>query len=139
MMSCVQLTPRQREALDALSRGLTYEEVARELGVGRSTVRTHVHKAYRRLGAVDRTTAVLEYLRPHHERHAFRRRAAEIGPPCRESVAAAVRRVAEAQSDGPEATAVALVTLAACAAEWASALVPDEELALLGDPVRIAA
>jgi DNA-binding CsgD family transcriptional regulator len=36
------LTPRQRDALQRMSRGLTYEEAAAELGIGLETVKEHL-------------------------------------------------------------------------------------------------
>jgi putative nucleotidyltransferase with HDIG domain len=53
------LTPRQLELLRALAEGKRYRQIAAELGLSPSTVRSHVHCAYGALGVADRTQAVL--------------------------------------------------------------------------------
>jgi putative nucleotidyltransferase with HDIG domain len=53
------LTPMQHKVLLGLRRGLTYKQIAAELQVSESTVRSHLHKAYERMGVVDRAQAVL--------------------------------------------------------------------------------
>lgn len=45
------LPPRMRQVLDALHRGLTVADTARELHVDEGTVRAHRGRLYRRLGA----------------------------------------------------------------------------------------
>lgn len=57
------LPPMQAATLHGLARGLTYQQVALEHGVTVSTIRTHAHNAFKRLGAIDATSAVLAYLR----------------------------------------------------------------------------
>lgn len=47
------------ETLQLVAKGMTYKQIALERGRSASTVRTQVHFAIRRLGAVDGTTAVL--------------------------------------------------------------------------------
>ena len=42
-----------------LRRGRTYKQIAVDLQVSESTVRSHLHKTYERLGVVDRAQAVL--------------------------------------------------------------------------------
>lgn len=54
-----RLTPREREVLEQLARGLTYDQVAMVLGVSGNTVRTHVRTIYEKLDAATRTEAVL--------------------------------------------------------------------------------
>jgi len=54
-----QLSSREREVVEQLSYGLTYEEVARELGMSINTVRTHVRAIYDKLGVGSKTEAVL--------------------------------------------------------------------------------
>ena len=44
------LSPRQFEVLKLATSGLSYDAIAAELMVSRSTVRTHLHEAYSRLG-----------------------------------------------------------------------------------------
>ena len=53
------LSPRQQEALQGLAEGKVYGEIARDLGVKTSTVRTHLHSVYRTLDVTDRAQAVL--------------------------------------------------------------------------------
>jgi putative nucleotidyltransferase with HDIG domain len=53
------LTPMQQKVLLGLRRGLTYKQIAVDLQVSESTVRSHLHKTYERLGVVDRAQAVL--------------------------------------------------------------------------------
>jgi DNA-binding NarL/FixJ family response regulator len=52
------LSPREREVLALLSRGLSGEEAARELYLSSETVRTHVRNAMTKLGASTRVHAV---------------------------------------------------------------------------------
>jgi DNA-binding NarL/FixJ family response regulator len=42
-----------------LAEGKVYKQIASELGLSSSTVRTHLHRVYLRLGVVDRAQAVL--------------------------------------------------------------------------------
>lgn len=53
------LTPMQQKVLLGLRRGQTYKQIAIALQVSESTVRSHLHKTYERLGVVDRAQAVL--------------------------------------------------------------------------------
>lgn len=52
------LTSREREVLLMLARGLTNKDIARVLGVGAGTIKTHVLSILAKLGATDRTEAV---------------------------------------------------------------------------------
>jgi DNA-binding NarL/FixJ family response regulator len=45
--------------LHELARGLTYQQIALEIGITPSTVRTHLHNVYTKLGVADRAQAVL--------------------------------------------------------------------------------
>jgi DNA-binding NarL/FixJ family response regulator len=56
------LTPREREILDALAKGLLYKEIAERLGIGATTVRTHLRSIYDKLQVQTRTEAVVRYL-----------------------------------------------------------------------------
>ncbi|MDP1572256.1 MAG: response regulator transcription factor [Vicinamibacterales bacterium] len=58
------LTAREREVLDALSRGLMYKEIADELGVSINTVRAHVRRIYETLHVQSRQDAVAKLGRP---------------------------------------------------------------------------
>ena len=54
------LSPREREILDAISRGFTYAETAGLLGISMSTVHTHLKHVYRKLAVSSKTEAVFE-------------------------------------------------------------------------------
>ena len=53
------LSERETAVLRVLSRGEVYKGIATELGVSPSTVRTHLHNVYAKLGVGDRAQAVL--------------------------------------------------------------------------------
>jgi DNA-binding NarL/FixJ family response regulator len=59
----VLITSRQSEVLELASHGLTTTEIAEQLNVSDSTVKTHFENIYARLGVGDRTTAVAVALR----------------------------------------------------------------------------
>jgi LuxR family maltose regulon positive regulatory protein len=52
------LSPKRREVLERLGRGLSYNEIAAEMGLTRSTVKRHILLAYDQLGAHDAQQAV---------------------------------------------------------------------------------
>jgi DNA-binding NarL/FixJ family response regulator len=52
------LSVRQIEALELVSRGLTYREIADEMVVGTATVKTHLTEAYTKLGVSGSNAAV---------------------------------------------------------------------------------
>ncbi len=56
------LTPRERQVLEAMARGLSNREIAEELGIGLGTVRVHGHQIMQKLGVANRTQAVLRLL-----------------------------------------------------------------------------
>jgi putative nucleotidyltransferase with HDIG domain len=53
------LSPRELEVLKRLAEGKVYKQIAHDLDLSTSTVRTHLHNTYAKLGAVDRAQAVL--------------------------------------------------------------------------------
>ncbi len=57
------LTPREREVLALVTRGLANKAIARELGVSEKTVKTHVSNILGKLGVADRTQAALYAVR----------------------------------------------------------------------------
>lgn len=55
-----QLSPREREILDAISRGFTYGETAKLMGISVATVHTHLKRVYRKLSVSSKTEAIFE-------------------------------------------------------------------------------
>ncbi len=53
------LSGRELDVLKRLAEGKVYKQIALELNLSTSTVRTHLHNIYGKLGAVDRAQAVL--------------------------------------------------------------------------------
>ena len=59
----VALSPREREILMAVSRGRSNSQIGRELYITEATVKTHLLRAFHKLGVDSRTAAVTEALR----------------------------------------------------------------------------
>ena len=57
------LTAREREVLDFIAQGLSTPEIAAELYLAPSTVKTHVQRLYEKLGVGDRAAAVAAAMR----------------------------------------------------------------------------
>lgn len=53
-----QLTPREREVLAGVARGLSNAAIGRDLFIGEATVKTHLLRVFSKLGVDDRTLAV---------------------------------------------------------------------------------
>jgi HD-like signal output (HDOD) protein/DNA-binding CsgD family transcriptional regulator len=53
------LTGQELRVLRQLGKGLVYKQIAHDLGISPSTIRTHLHNIYRKLGVVNRAQAVL--------------------------------------------------------------------------------
>jgi len=59
MVDPCPLSTRELGVLQRLAEGKVYKQIAHELALSTSTVRTHLHNIYGKLGAVDRAQAVL--------------------------------------------------------------------------------
>ena len=53
------LSARELDVLRHLSEGMVYKQIAGEMSLSVSTIRTHLHNVYGKIGAVDRAQAVL--------------------------------------------------------------------------------
>jgi NarL family two-component system response regulator LiaR len=53
------LTERELDVLKGIARGLSNQEIARELSIGVTTVRTHVSSVFSKLGLANRTQAAV--------------------------------------------------------------------------------
>jgi putative nucleotidyltransferase with HDIG domain len=53
------LSGQELRVLQELAKGLVYREIAQDLGLSTSTIRSHLHNIYRKLDVIDRAQAVL--------------------------------------------------------------------------------
>jgi putative nucleotidyltransferase with HDIG domain len=53
------MSARELEVVRRLAKGMVYKQIASEMGLSTSTIRTHLHNIYGKLGARDRAQAVL--------------------------------------------------------------------------------
>ena len=60
-----RLTPKQKEVLCSISRGLTDRDIAQQLGIRQDTVNDHVSSILEKLNAANRTEAVSIAMRKH--------------------------------------------------------------------------
>jgi DNA-binding NarL/FixJ family response regulator len=58
----VHFSPRQAEIVSMIAGGLEDKEIARELGVSVTTVRTHLQRLYRQIGVHNRSRATVKWL-----------------------------------------------------------------------------
>ena len=54
-----------RESLHSLTRGLSNQEIAKQFGIGRESVKEHIDSLYAKIGAANRTEAVAIAFRKH--------------------------------------------------------------------------
>ena len=59
------LTNRQREILESITRGLSNKDIAKQLGISAPMVNEHINAIFAKLGAANRTEAVAIALRKH--------------------------------------------------------------------------
>lgn len=57
------LSKREQEVLDCLSKGFLYKEIAEQLGISYETVHTYIRRIYEKLQVRTRTEAVAKFLR----------------------------------------------------------------------------
>ena len=60
-----ELSPRQREILSSITRGLSNDDIAKQLGISKASVKTHVLALFQKLGANTRAEAVAIALRKY--------------------------------------------------------------------------
>ena len=59
------LSPRQLEILSSITRGLSNDDIAQQLGIGKASIKTHILSLFQKLGAANRAEAVAIALRKH--------------------------------------------------------------------------
>ncbi|MBQ2631176.1 MAG: response regulator transcription factor [Kiritimatiellae bacterium] len=60
-----ELSPRQRDILESITRGLTNAQIALQLDISPESVKTHIATLFEKLGAASRSEAVTIALRRH--------------------------------------------------------------------------
>ena len=60
-----ELSPRQREILESITRGLSNAQIALQLDISAESVKTHMAKLFTKLGAASRAEAVAIAIRKH--------------------------------------------------------------------------
>ena len=61
-----ELSPRERQVLDLLAKGLIYSEIGRELNIGAETVRSYVKQICRKLNVRNRIEAIAKFWQATH-------------------------------------------------------------------------
>ena len=56
------LSPREQMVLACLSKGLAYKQIADQMGIGVTTIRTYLRRIYEKLHVQSRSEAVAKYL-----------------------------------------------------------------------------
>jgi two-component system nitrate/nitrite response regulator NarL len=59
----LELSPREREVLDLIAEGLSAPEIGERINLSTTTVKSHLHRLYDKLGVSDRAAAVAEAMR----------------------------------------------------------------------------
>jgi DNA-binding NarL/FixJ family response regulator len=57
------LSPREQAVLDGLSKGMAYKQIADQMGISVTTIRTYLRRIYEKLHVQSRSEAVAKYLR----------------------------------------------------------------------------
>ena len=60
-----RLSPRQREILESITRGLTNNQIAMQFDISPESVKTHIAKLFEKIGAANRSEAVSIAMRRH--------------------------------------------------------------------------
>lgn len=71
-VSCLTLTPRERQVMESLSEGLLYKEIADKIGISFSAVHKHQHKIFKKLGVANRTEAIRKWFGSKGSQYALR-------------------------------------------------------------------
>jgi DNA-binding NarL/FixJ family response regulator len=56
------LSPREQMVVDCLSRGLAYKQIAEQMGISVTTIRTYLRRIYEKLHVRSRSEAIAKYL-----------------------------------------------------------------------------
>jgi two-component system, NarL family, response regulator LiaR len=55
------LTPKEKEVIDLLAKGLFYKEIAEKMSITVGNLKQKAHAIYQKLGASNRTEALIKY------------------------------------------------------------------------------
>ncbi len=64
LAGAAKLTVREREVVEMIAQAYSYKDIAKQLGVGVSTIGTHMHHIYEKLGVNSRREVVEAFRRP---------------------------------------------------------------------------